>query len=83
MGHDPQGWRRRSARHALGFTTLLVFSFFEVLPHHAVGVSEVHFILGSTLYLIFGAGPAAIGLALGLLIQGVLSSPPSTCRNTA
>jgi ABC-type Co2+ transport system permease subunit len=57
------------------FTTLLVFSFFEVLPHHPVGVSEVHFILGSTLYLIFGAGPAAIGLALGLLIQGVLFAP--------
>lgn len=57
------------------FTTLLVFSFFEVLPHHPVGVSEVHFILGSTLYLIFGAGPAAIGLALGLLIQGMLFAP--------
>jgi hypothetical protein len=56
-------------------TTLLVFSFFEILPHHAVGVSEVHFILGSTLYLLFGAGPAAIGLALGLLIQGVLFAP--------
>lgn len=56
-------------------TTLLVFSFFEILPHHAVGVSEVHFILGSTLYLIFGAGPAAIGLALGLLVQGVFFAP--------
>lgn len=53
------------------FTTLLVFSFFEVLPHHPVGVSEVHFILGSTLFLIFGAAPAAIGLAAGLLIQGL------------
>jgi hypothetical protein len=56
-------------------TTLLVFSFFEILPHHAVGVSEVHFILGSTLYLIFGAGPAAIGLALGLLVQGLFFAP--------
>jgi hypothetical protein len=56
-------------------TTLLVFSFFEVFPHHAVGVSEVHLILGSTLYLMFGAGPAAIGLALGLLIQGVFFAP--------
>jgi len=56
-------------------TTLLVFAFFEILPHHAVGVSEVHFILGSTLYLIFGAGPAAIGLALGLLVQGILFAP--------
>lgn len=53
-------------------TTLLVFVFFEVLPHQPVGVSEVHFILGSTLFLIFGAAPAALGLALGLLLQGLL-----------
>ncbi len=52
-----------------------VFSFFEVLPHYPVGVSEVHLILGSTLFLILGAAPAAIGLALGLLMQGLLFSP--------
>lgn len=52
-----------------------VFIFFEVLPHFPVGVSEVHFILGSTLFLILGAGPAAIGLALGLLIQGLFFAP--------
>ncbi len=56
-------------------TTGLVFCFFEVFPHYPVGVSEVHFILGSTLYLIFGAGPAAIGLAGGLLLQGLLFAP--------
>ena len=56
-------------------TTVLVFSFFELLPHYPVGVSEVHLILGSTLFLIFGAGPAAIGLALGLLLQGVFLAP--------
>lgn len=55
--------------------TALVFGFFEVLPHHPVGVSEVHLILGSTLYLIFGAGPAALGLALGLLVQGLFFAP--------
>lgn len=55
--------------------TALVFAFFEVLPHYPVGVSEVHFILGSTLFLIFGAAPAAIGLALGLLIQGLFFAP--------
>jgi ABC-type Co2+ transport system permease subunit len=55
--------------------TALVFSFFELLPHYPVGVSEVHLILGSTLFLILGAGPAAIGLALGLLIQGVFFAP--------
>ncbi|MGF0540486.1 energy-coupling factor ABC transporter permease [Agrobacterium sp. ES01] len=53
----------------------LVFSFFEVLPHYPVGVSEVHLILGSTLYLIFGAGPAALGLAAGLLTQGLFFAP--------
>jgi ABC-type Co2+ transport system permease subunit len=52
-------------------TTALVFSFFELLPHHPVGVSEVHLILGTTLMLIFGVAPAAIGLAMGLLIQGL------------
>ena len=56
-------------------TTALVFCFFEVFPHYPVGISEVHFILGSTLYLIFGAGPAAIGLAAGLLLQGLLFAP--------
>jgi ABC-type Co2+ transport system permease subunit len=56
-------------------TTALVFGFFELLPHHPVGVSEVHLILGSTLFLIFGAGPAAIGLALGLLIQSLFFAP--------
>ena len=56
-------------------TTLLVLSFFEVLPHHPVGVSEVHLILGSTLFLIFGLVPAGIGLAAGLLIQGLFFAP--------
>lgn len=58
-----------------GLTTALVFSFFQVLPHYPVGVSEVHLILGSTLFLLFGAAPAAIGLALGLLLQGILFVP--------
>jgi hypothetical protein len=35
----------------------------------------VHFILGSTLFLILGAAPAGIGLALGLLIQGLFFAP--------
>jgi ABC-type Co2+ transport system permease subunit len=56
-------------------TTGLVFTFFELLPHFRVGVSEVHFILGSTLFLIFGAAPAAIGLTLGLLVQGAFLEP--------
>lgn len=51
--------------------SVLVFVFFEVFPHHPVGISEVHLILGTTLLLIFGAAPAAIGLAVGLLVQSV------------
>lgn len=56
-------------------TTALALGFFQFLPHHPVGVSEVHLILGSTLLLIFGAGAAAIGLAAGLLLQGTVFAP--------
>jgi len=52
-------------------STIAVFVFFEVFPHMPVGVSEVHLIMGSTIFLLFGLAPAAIGLALGLLVQGV------------
>ena len=55
--------------------TGFVFAFFELLPHWPVGVSEVHLILGSTLFLVFGAAPAAVGLAAGLLIQGLFFAP--------
>ncbi len=51
--------------------TIIVFCCFEVLPHYPIGVSEVHLILGTTIFLIFGIAPAMIGLALGLLIQGI------------
>lgn len=51
------------------------FFFFEVLPHFPVGISEVHFILGTTLFLLLGAAPAALGLALGLLVQGMFFAP--------
>ncbi len=56
-------------------TTALVVVFFQFLPHPPVGVSEVHLILGSTLFLIFGLAPAAIGLAAGLLLQGLMFAP--------
>ena len=55
--------------------TIVVFSCFEILPHYPVGVSEVHLILGTTIFLIFGIAPAAFGLALGLLVQGVFFAP--------
>ncbi len=67
------GWSAVAARTVA--TTALVFAFFEILPHYPVGVSEVHFILGATLYLVFGAGPAALGLGLGLLLQGLFFAP--------
>lgn len=54
---------------------LMVFCFFEVFPHKPVGVSEVHLILGTTIYLLFGLAPAAIGLVGGLLAQGVFFAP--------
>lgn len=62
-----------AARSAIA--TALVFTFFQVLPHYPVGVSEVHLILGSTLFLTLGAAPAALGLALGLLVQGLFFAP--------
>jgi hypothetical protein len=61
------------ARSALA--ALMVFCFFEVLWHYPVGVSEVHLILGTTLFLFFGLAPAAIGLAGGLLVQGLFFAP--------
>jgi len=51
------------------------FCSFEVLPHEPVGVSEVHLILGTTLYLLFGAAPASLGLALGLATQSLFFAP--------
>lgn len=68
-----EGWHALLLRSLL--TTALVFCFFEVLPHHPVGVSEVHLILGTTLLLLFGVAPAALGLAGGLLIQGLFFAP--------
>lgn len=55
--------------------TLVVFFSFEVLPHPPVGVSEVHFIFASTLFLLFGLAPTALGLSLGLLLQGLFFAP--------
>ncbi|MEL7152325.1 MAG: energy-coupling factor ABC transporter permease, partial [Pseudomonadota bacterium] len=48
-----------------GMAAIGTLFFFEVLPHFSVGISEVHFILGTTLFLLMGAAPAALGLALG------------------
>lgn len=76
--HIAKDWRH-SGLVSLGWRAVIatvgVFIFFEVMPHFAIGVSEVHFILGSTLFLILGVGPAVIGLAAGLLIQGLFFAP--------
>lgn len=58
-----------------GIAAVGTFICFEVLPHFAVGISEVHFILATSLFLILGAAPAAFGLALGLLLQGAFFAP--------
>jgi hypothetical protein len=55
--------------------TAIVFSCFEILPHYPIGVSEVHLILGTTIFLVFGLAPAAVGLALGLAVQGIFFAP--------
>ncbi len=55
--------------------TILVFICFQVFPHYPIGISEVHLILGTTIFLVFGIAPAMVGLALGLLIQGVFFAP--------
>jgi ABC-type Co2+ transport system permease subunit len=60
---------------AMSFATRGAAATVLVFPHFSVGVSEVHFIFGSTLFLIFGAAPAACGLALGLLLQGIFFVP--------
>jgi len=76
-----QAWNtiKRDGALNLGMRSLIaavmVFCFFEVFPHYPIGVSEVHLILGSTLFLMFGAAPAAIGLMAGLLLQGLFFAP--------
>lgn len=67
------GFASLAAKTALA--TLAVFVFFEVFFKFPVGVSEVHLIFGTSLLLILGAAPAAWGLALGLLAQGLLFAP--------
>lgn len=52
-----------------------VLFFFEILPKFPVGISEVHFILGTTILLLLGTAPAAIGLAGALLIQSAFFAP--------
>jgi hypothetical protein len=68
--HSVVSFGLRAALAAIG-----VFIFCEVLPHFAVGISEVHLILGTTLFLLLGSGPAAVGLAAGLAIQGFFFAP--------
>jgi ABC-type Co2+ transport system permease subunit len=69
-GHSPPSFAARAVLAAIG-----TFICFEVLPTKPMGVSEVHLILGTTLMLILGAGPAAVGLAAGLLVQGLFFAP--------
>lgn len=51
------------------------FQLCQLLPHVPVGVSEVHPTLGATRFLLFGEATTAIGLAFGLLLQGLSFVP--------
>lgn len=73
-----QAAREQGTLALIGRTLLaaaIVFCSFEVLPHQPVGVSEVHLILGTTLFLLFGQAAGALGLALGLLAQSLFFAP--------
>lgn len=68
--HNPLSFMARAA-----IAVAVTFMCFEVLPHFAVGVSEVHIIIGTTVLLLLGAGPAAVGLAGGLAVQSLFFAP--------
>ena len=52
---------------------IATFIFFEILPKFSVGVSEVHFIFGSTLFLLFGAALQRLDWRLVLRFKGCFS----------
>ncbi len=64
----PETWART-------ILAALFFSFFMEVFHLPVGVSELHFIGASAVYLTFGLVPTLFGFALGLLLQGLLFEP--------
>ena len=68
--HNPLSFMARAA-----IAVAVTFMCCEVLPHFAVGVSEVHIIIGTTVLLLLGAGPAAVGLAGGLAVQSLFFAP--------
>lgn len=53
----------------------LFFSCFMQMFHMKVGPSELHFLGVMPLYLSFGFVPTLLGLALGLLLQGLIFEP--------
>lgn len=57
------------------FASVGTYVFLQVLPNFPAGVSDVHFILGTTLFLLLGPAAAGFGLVLGLLMQGALFAP--------
>ncbi|MEO1407798.1 MAG: energy-coupling factor ABC transporter permease [Pseudomonadota bacterium] len=52
-----------------------VFLFFEVFPHFAVGISEVHFILGTTILLLLGSAARRQGQLPPDRSQGAFFAP--------
>lgn len=53
----------------------LFFSLFMQAFHMKAGPSELHFLGAMPLYLSFGFVPTLLGLALGLLLQGLIFEP--------
>lgn len=53
----------------------LFFSLFMQAFHMKAGPSELHFLGAMPLYLSFGFVPTLLGLALGLLLQGLVFEP--------
>lgn len=55
--------------------SMIAFCCFVLLPHPSLGVSEVHFILATTMFLFLGALPTGLGLTTALILQSVFISP--------
>ncbi|MEI4232946.1 energy-coupling factor ABC transporter permease [Roseovarius sp. D22-M7] len=68
--HNPRSFVLRTI-----IAVVITLFCFEVLPHPPMGVSEVHMIVGTTMLLILGVGPAAVGMAAGMAIQGMIFAP--------
>lgn len=75
IGFYLQGLLRNPADILRTVLAAIFFSLFMQSFHMPVGPSELHFVGGIAIYLMFGFVPALLGFAGGLLLQGVLFEP--------